>query len=189
MNIDNKIRGKVYVLGDDIDTDQIIPANYLVYRIDDPEESKLYGKYALAGLPTEVKKANPFKDEDSFTSPYTVIIAGNNFGCGSSREHAPLALEKAGIKAVIAQSYARIFYRNSVDGGFIIPYETAHRLVNNFSTGDEVEVCRETNTIKNISRGTVGDLNSLGGVKAIIEAGGIFEYARSNRGGNTDVIK
>lgn len=104
------------------------------------------------------------------------------------KEHAPLALEKAGVKAVVAQSYARIFYRNSVDGGFIIPYETAHRLVNNFSTGDEVEVCRDTNTIKNISRDTVYSLNSLGDVEAIIEAGGIFEYARANEGAK-NVIK
>ena len=170
-----RIRGRVYVTGDDIDTDQIIPANYLVYRVDDPEESKLYGKYAFAGLPNEVKESNPFKEEDSFTSEYTIVIAGKNFGCGSSREHAPLALERAGIDAVVAESYARIFYRNSVDGGFIVPYECAGRLSEKFSSGDEGEICRESNTIKNITRGTEYSLKPLGDVEDIIEAGGIFQ--------------
>lgn len=178
------IRGRVYVIGDDIDTDQIIPANYLVYRVDDHEESKLYGKYAFAGLPTEVKRANPFKKEDSFTSDYSIVIGGKNFGCGSSREHAPLALERAGIHAVVAESYARIFYRNSVDGGFIVPYEGAKGLSEGFASGDEAEICRRSNTIRNISRGTEYSLNLLGDVEEIIEAGGIFQYARENRGGS-----
>lgn len=187
MGTESKIRGRVYVLGDDIDTDQIIPANYLVYRVDDPEESRLYGRYAFAGLPNEVQRANPFKEEEAFTSEYDIVIGGRNFGCGSSREHAPLALKKSGIRAVIAESYARIFYRNSVDGGFIVPYETVERLVENFTTGDEVEICRENNTIKNITRGTEYILKELGDVEEIIEAGGIFEYARRNRGGSIDV--
>jgi len=187
MNTDT-IRGRVYVLGDDIDTDQIIPANYLVYRVDDPAEAKLYGKYAFAGLPNNVKETNPFKGEESFVSDYTIVVAGKNFGCGSSREHAPLALEKAGIKAVIAESYARIFYRNSVDGGFIIPYETPHRITDKFSTGDEIELCKKTSTINNISQGTSFSLNDLGDVKGIIEAGGIFAYAKKNMGGSVDVI-
>ncbi len=181
------IRGRVYVVGDDIDTDQIIPAKYLVYRVDDPEESKLYGRYAFAGLPTEVKRINPFKEEESLTSEFTIVIGGKNFGCGSSREHAPLALERAGIGAVVAESYARIFYRNSVDGGFIVPYECAKGLSDGFSSGDEAEICRKSNTIKNITRGTEYPLKPLGDVEEIIEAGGIFEYARRNRGGRVHV--
>lgn len=181
------IRGRVYVVGDDIDTDQIIPAKYLVYRVDDPEESKLYGRYAFAGLPTKIKRENPFKEEKSLTSDFTIVIGGKNFGCGSSREHAPLALEKSGIGAVIAESYARIFYRNSVDGGFIVPYECATSLSDEFSSGDMGEICRESNTIKNITRGTVYPLKPLGDVEEIIEAGGIFEYARRERGGSVRV--
>lgn len=180
MTKENIIRGRAYVLGDDIDTDQIIPANYLVYRVDDEEESKFYGKYAMAGLPNEIKAQNPFKDPEAMNSNFDIIITGSNFGCGSSREHAPLALEKAGIKAVIAESYARIFYRNSVDGGFITPYETSIRLVDKFKSGDEFEINKEESIIENITSGETFKLNDLGDVKEIVEAGGIFEYARKN---------
>lgn len=174
------IKGRVYVLGDDIDTDQIIPAARLVYRVDDPEESKLYGKYALSGLPAEIKEANPFIKEGEFTSDYTVVVAGKNFGCGSSREHAPLCLEKAGIKAVIAESYARIFYRNSIDGAFLIPYESVSKIFDKFSTGDEIELNGEENTIKNVTTGEEFSLKSMGDAYEIVKAGGIFEYAKHN---------
>lgn len=176
------IRGRVYVLGNDIDTDQIIPANYLVYRVDDPEESRYYGKYAFAGLPGDIKRDNPFKEEDSYTSEFSIIVAGSNFGCGSSREHAPLALQKAGIKAVIADSYARIFYRNSVDGGFITPFESRDNIYREFSSGDEIEISPEADEIRNITKGTTFPLNSLGDVREIIECGGIFGYARKQKG-------
>ncbi|WP_319370469.1 3-isopropylmalate dehydratase [uncultured Ilyobacter sp.] len=173
------IRGKVYVLGDDIDTDQIIPASHLVYRVDDPEESKLYGKYALSGLPTEIKKASPFVKEGEFTSEYTVVIAGKNFGCGSSREHAPLCLEKAGVKAVIAESYARIFYRNAIDGAFLIPYESEAKIFDKFSTGDEIELDGDRSTIKNVTTGEKFSLKSIGDAYEIVKAGGIFKYAKN----------
>jgi 3-isopropylmalate/(R)-2-methylmalate dehydratase small subunit len=174
------IKGRVYVLGDDIDTDQIIPASRLVYRVDDPEESKLYGKYALSGLPAEIQDVNPFIKEGEFTSDYTVVVAGKNFGCGSSREHAPLCLEKAGIKAVIAESYARIFYRNSIDGAFLIPYECASKIFDKFSTGDEIELNGEGNIIKNVTTGEEFSLKSMGDAYEIVKAGGIFEYAKNN---------
>ena len=175
------VKGKVYVLGDNIDTDQIIPAMHLVYKIDDPEESKLYGKYAMSGLPAEVAGDKPFIKDGKYTSEYTVMVAGKNFGCGSSREHAPLALEIAGIKAIIAEDYARIFYRNSVDGGFLIPFEATISIKDEFKTDDEVEVDTEKGTIANLSTGKVYSLKDLGDVKDIIEAGGLFNYAKNNK--------
>ena len=114
--MEKKIIGKVYVLGDNIDTDQIIPAEHLVYSTSDPEELKKYGHYALSSVPPG-QQGLPYGDKtfivgDNYLSDYSIIIGGTNFGCGSSREHAPLALQVAGAKIVIAESYARIFYRN-----------------------------------------------------------------------------
>lgn len=172
------IKGKAYVLGDNIDTDQIIPAKYLVYDLDDEEESKLYGKYAMSGLPAEKIENNEFIEEGKYESIFTFMIAGKNYGCGSSREHAPYALMRAGIKAVIAEDYARIFYRNSVDSGFIAPLETADRLCEEIKTGDELEVNTVEFTLKNITSGKEYQLKDLGDVKDIIEAGGLFNYAK-----------
>ena len=95
------IRGRVYVLGDNIDTDQIIPAEYLNLVPTIPEEYRKLGSYALAGL-ARTPDQPPFVPPDGMTTPYTVIVAGKNFGCGSSREHAPIALGAAGTKAVVA---------------------------------------------------------------------------------------
>ena len=182
--MEKKIIGKVYVLGDNIDTDQIIPAEHLVYSTSDPEELKKYGHYALSSVP--VGKAGlpeggkPFIKGDNYQSEYSIIIGGSNFGCGSSREHAPLALQVAGVKVVIAESYARIFYRNSVDGGFIIPYECQLKLNDKIKTGDVIEVDMEGNEITSQSDdGKVYKLNPLGDVYQIVAAGGLFEYARS----------
>lgn len=176
----SKIKGLAYVLGDNIDTDQIIPAIHLVYKVEG-EESKMYGKLALSGLPEDIIKEQPFIENDSFTSKYTVLIAGKNFGCGSSREHAPLALQKAGLQAVVAVDYARIFYRNAVDGGFIIPYEIPKYLGDYIKTGDEVEIDLENDMLKNLSTKETYSLSNLGSAKEIIEAGGIFEYARKKK--------
>jgi len=175
------IKGKAYVLGDDIDTDQIIPANHLVYSLDDPKERKLYGKYALSGVPESSAGLpdgnHPFISEGEETSEYRIIIGGQNFGCGSSREHAPVALSMAGVQAVVAVSYARIFYRNSVDGGLIVPFESED-LTNEIRTGDEVEI--NQNELINHVSGKSYKLKDLGEVSDIINAGGIFQYAREN---------
>ena len=90
-----------------------------------------------AGLP---KGHVPFHTDDEFVSPYKIIVGGKNFGCGSSREHAPIALDAAGIEAVVAEFYARIFFRNSVNGGYLIPFECAERLCEQICTGDELEI-------------------------------------------------
>ncbi|GAB5536729.1 MAG: 3-isopropylmalate dehydratase small subunit [Rubricoccaceae bacterium] len=176
------IRGLAYVLGDHIDTDQIIPAQHLVYSLTDPEERKMYGKYALSSVPPGQRGLPegdvPFVAEGEFASPYTVIVGGGNFGCGSSREHAPFALKEAGIEAVVAESYARIFYRNAVDGGFLAPFETAEKLNDNVKTGDEVEIDTRAGTFTNHTTGESWALQPLGDVAGILEAGGVFEYAR-----------
>src|SRR3954466_14479471 len=138
------IRGRAYVLGDNVDTDQIIPAQYLTYNPAIPEEYKMFGKYALSSVPSSQsglpKGHVPFHTDDEFISPYQIIVAGKNFGCGSSREHAPIALAAAGVVAVVAEFYARIFYRNAVNGGYLIPLETNARLIERVCTGDKLVI-------------------------------------------------
>lgn len=176
------IKGKAFVLGDNIDTDQIIPAAHLVYSLDDPEERKYYGRYALSGVPNEqsgLPKGNiPLVDEDSFESEFSIVVGGSNFGCGSSREHAPASLEIAGIRAIVAPSYARIFYRNSVDGGFVIPYESEEDLSDKIHTHDELKINPTSQTLQNITQGTSYKIKPMGSVAEIVSAGGIFKYAR-----------
>ena len=176
------ITGRAYVLGDNIDTDQIIPAEHLVYSLSDPEEKKNYGKFALSGVPKDdagLPEGNKlFVEEGKFESEYTIIIGGKNFGCGSSREHAPACLKIAGIQAIIAASYARIFYRNAVDGGFFIPFESSDKLVNNIRTGDNLTVNVEVGALTNNSSNQTFKLQPLGEVAEIVKAGNIFEYAR-----------
>jgi len=176
------IAGRAYVLGDNIDTDQIIPAEHLVYSLSDPEEKKNYGKFALSGVPKDdagLPEGNKlFVEEGKFESEYTIIIGGKNFGCGSSREHAPACLKIAGIQTIIAASYARIFYRNSVDGGFFIPFESSDKLINNIRTGDNLTVNVEVGALTNNSSNQTFKLQPLGEVAEIVKAGNIFEYAR-----------
>lgn len=178
------IKGKAYVLGNDIDTDQIIPAQHLVYSLSDPEERKQYGRFALSSVP-DSQAGLPggnirFVDEGEYRSQFNIIIAGKNFGCGSSREHAPEALNIAGVEAVVAESYARIFYRNSVDGGFYIPFETGEHLFRECRTGDEIEIDVRKTTLRNVTTGKVYKLMPLGDVEEILSAGGIFAYARKS---------
>src|SRR5579862_4072020 len=176
------ITGRAYVLGDNIDTDQIIPAQYLSFNPSIPEERKFFGMYALSSVPEGQRglpQGNiPFVREKEFSSDYQIIIGGKNFGSGSSREHAPLALAEAGVKCVIAEFYARIFYRNSVNGGYLVPLESSERLVGKVRTGDELEVHLLDGYLLNKTQGTRHALNPLGEVLPIIEAGGVFEFAK-----------
>jgi 3-isopropylmalate/(R)-2-methylmalate dehydratase small subunit len=176
------ITGRAYVLGDNIDTDQIIPAQYLSYNPSDPSERKYFGRYANSGVP-EAQAGLPhgnvrFVPEGAFRSAYSVIVGGKNFGCGSSREHAPLALAEAGVVAVVAEFYARIFFRNSVNGAYLLPLESSRRLVEHVQTGDELTLDLKAGTLTNRYRGTTHALNPLGDVLPIIEAGGVFAYAK-----------
>ena len=183
MALQNTITGKVYVLGDNVDTDQIIPAQYLTYNPAIPEEYRMFGKYALASVPPDQaglpKGHVPFHGpDDEFVSPYTIIVAGKNFGCGSSREHAPIALAAAGIQAVIAEFYARIFFRNAVNGGYLVPFESGQRLCDRVCTGDELRLDVAHAVLHNVTTGEEYRLKPLGEVAPILEAGGLFPYAR-----------
>lgn len=164
---------KAYVLGDNIDTDQIIPAQYLNLLPTIEKEYRELGSYALSGLPDNYE---PFVKPGDYKSEYSIIIAGRNFGCGSSREHAPIALGAAGIKAVIAESYARIFFRNCIALGELYPLESNERLCDVICTGDEVVV--DTDSMKLSTGSDTFMLKDMGAVAPVIEAGGIFKYAR-----------
>lgn len=176
------IEGLAYVLGDDIDTDQIIPAEHLVYSLSDPEESKNYGKFALSGVPSAQaglpQGGHPFVRPGTHRSEYAIIVGGKNFGCGSSREHAPACMQIAGIQVVVAESYARIFYRNAIDGGFFTPLETVVPLTKEVRTGDKLVIDIEAGTLVNATLGKPYRLKPLGDVLEILKAGNIFEYAK-----------
>jgi len=169
------IRGLVFVVDDNIDTDQIIPAEYLTLVPSKPEEYELLGSYALIGLPERYSK---FIEPGATKTRYPIIVAGENFGCGSSREHAPIALGAAGVQAVVAQSYARIFFRNCSATGELYPWESAERLCDRFQTGQEVTLDFENNQLINHTLEQTYCLNPLGEVGPVIDAGGIFAYAR-----------
>ncbi len=178
------IQGTVYVLGGNVDTDQIIPAKHLVYKMDDPAERRLYGRFCLSGVPgaqAGLPGGNiPFVKQGKDVSDFSIIVAGPNFGCGSSREHAPFALHVAGIRAVVAGSYARIFYRNAVDGGFFIPFESEQNLSLIFRTGDDATIDAGRTEIRNQTIGKVFALRPLGYAADIVYAGGLFAYARTH---------
>ncbi len=176
------ITGRAYVLGDNVDTDQIIPAQYLTFDPSIAEEYRQFGKYALSSVPPSQsglpKGHVPFHADDEFVSPYKIIIAGKNFGCGSSREHAPIALDAAGIEAVVAEFYARIFFRNAVNGGYLVPFESVDRLCDKVCTGDVVRIDVPGNLLTNLTTKEEWPLKPLGEVAPILEAGGVFPYAR-----------
>src|SRR5215831_11764120 len=182
MTLQNSITGKAYVLGDNVDTDQIIPAQYLTFNPAIPEEYRQFGKHALSSVPPAQaglpKGHVPFHTRDEFVSDYKIVIGGKNFGCGSSREHAPIALDAAGIEAVVAEFYARIFFRNAVNGGYLTPFESADRLCDRICTGDELQIDLHQSLLRNRTTKEDWRLKPLGEVAPIIEAGGIFKYAR-----------
>ena len=150
---------------DNIDTDVIIRGTNL--KIHDYNE---LATHAMEGIdpdfPSKVKEGD-------------FIVAGKNFGCGSSREHAPIALSTCGIKAVIATSFARIFYRNSVDGAFLLPIEIDDETYQKISNSDQLEVNIEKNEIKNITKNEVYSMKPFSEIIAkIIAAGGLFKYKK-----------
>ncbi len=169
------IRGAVFVVGDNIDTDQIIPAQYLNLVPTIPEEYEKLGSYALAGLPEGGPR---FVPNGEIKTPYAVIVAGRNFGCGSSREHAPVALGAAGARAVVAESFARIFFRNCIATGELYPVETPGRLVDRLETGQQVELDLDAARLTALDTGETFSLRPLGEAKPVIDCGGLFAYAR-----------
>ncbi|PNW81581.1 hypothetical protein CHLRE_06g252650v5 [Chlamydomonas reinhardtii] len=171
------VRGKCFVTKDNIDTDQIIPAEYLTLVPSKPDEYEKLGSYALIGLPDDTYTTRYVKEGEMKTE-YPIIIGGQNFGCGSSREHAPVALGAAGAKVCVAESYARIFFRNCIATGELYPCETTVRLCDELKTGSEVTVDMDANVLTDHSTGKTYNLQEIGEAGPVIDAGGIFEYAR-----------
>ena len=169
--------GSVYVVRDNIDTDQIIPAQFLNLIPTIPEEYEKLGAYALWGLP-ESLYATRFIKEGQLDTEYPIVVAGKNFGCGSSREHAPIAMGSAKCRIVLAESFARIFFRNCVATGELYPCESVDRLCDILKTGDVVTVDLDAATVKLHSTGKVYSFKPLGDVRPVVDAGGLFNYAR-----------
>lgn len=148
---------------DNIDTDVILPGPYL--KIHDYKE---LATHAMEGLD---------KDFHSKVKEGDFVVAGKNFGCGSSREHAPIALAYSGIKAVLALSFARIFYRNAVDGAFLLPIEIEEDTYKNISDRDILEIDIEKNQIKNVTKSQTYPMKPFPElIGKIVAAGGLFNY-------------
>jgi len=169
--------GPVYVVRDNIDTDQIISAQYLNLVPTIPDEYEKLGSFALAGLP-ESLYAVRFVKEGQLDSDYPIVVAGRNFGCGSSREHAPIALGSAKARIILAESFARIFFRNCVATGELYPCECADRLCDVLKTGDVVTVDLDKANVTVQGTGKVYSFKPLGDVRPVVDAGGLFNYAR-----------
>jgi 3-isopropylmalate/(R)-2-methylmalate dehydratase small subunit len=156
-------QGRSFLFGDDIDTDAIIPARYL--NTSDPEELK---KHCM-------EDADP--EFSSKVSKGDIIVAGKNFGCGSSREHAPIAIKASGVSCVIASSFARIFFRNSFNMG--LPIFESDEASKEIRLGDVVEVDASSGKIRNISTGREYTSKPIPPfMQALIEDGGLIEHIR-----------
>jgi 3-isopropylmalate/(R)-2-methylmalate dehydratase small subunit len=169
--------GPVFVVRDNIDTDQIIPAQYLNLVPTIPDEYEKLGSYALCGLPESLYPGRYVKS-NQLDSEYPIVVAGRNFGCGSSREHAPIALGSAGCKVVLAESFARIFFRNCVATGELYPCECSDRLCEVLKSGDVVTVDLDAATVAVKNTGKIYKFKPLGDVRPVVDAGGLFNYAR-----------
>ncbi len=158
-----KFNGKAIKYGDNVDTDVIIPARYL-----NTIDKKELASHCMEDIDKEF--ANKVEVGD-------IMIAGNNFGCGSSREHAPIAIKESGISLVIAKSFARIFYRNSINIGLaILECEEA---VDSISEGDKLEVDLDRGIIHNVSTGKSFETKPFPEfIQKIIAAGGLIESIR-----------
>jgi 3-isopropylmalate/(R)-2-methylmalate dehydratase small subunit len=177
LSMPSHMTGAVYVVRDNIDTDQIIPAQFLNLIPTIPEEYEKLGSYALSGLPDSLYPVR-FVKPGQLDSQYAVVVAGKNFGCGSSREHAPIALGSAGCRVVLAESFARIFFRNCVATGELYPCECLDRLCDILKTGDVVTVDLDKATVTVQTSGQVYPFKPLGDVRPVVDAGGLFNYAR-----------
>ena len=171
--------GPVFVVRDNIDTDQIIPAQYLTLVPTIPGEYEKLGSFTMAGLPESLYPAR-FVKAGQLDSEFSIVVAGKNFGCGSSREHAPIALGSAGCKIVLAESFARIFFRNSVATGELYPCEITTRLCDILKNGDVVTVDLDAATVTIKETGKVIKFKPLGDVRPVVDAGGLFNFARKS---------
>ncbi len=159
------IKGKVHIYRDNINTDEIIPARYL--STTDPAE---LGKHCLEDLDENFVKKVRKGD---------ILVAGKNFGCGSSREHAVISLKAAGVAAVVAESYARIFFRNAINTGLPVFVSTETAKIKN---GDVIAIDARAGSIKNLSTGATHAAEPLPPfVQKIIGSGGLISYVRKKK--------
>ncbi|MCA6071892.1 MAG: 3-isopropylmalate dehydratase small subunit [Endomicrobium sp.] len=159
------LKGKVHKYGSNVNTDEIIPARYLTTT--DPVA---LAKYCMEDID---------KDFVKNVKPGDIIVAENNFGCGSSREHAPIAIKATGVSAVIANSFARIFFRNSINTG--LPILESPEAVKAIKNGDTIEINLTQGIIKNITKNEVYQSQPFPEfMQKIIKAGGLLGYIRKS---------
>jgi 3-isopropylmalate/(R)-2-methylmalate dehydratase small subunit len=162
--------GAAHVYGDNVDTDVIIPARYLTST--EPEE---LAKHAMEDIDAEFV---------SRVKPGDVIVGGRNFGSGSSREHAPLAIKGAGISCIVAASFARIFYRNAINVG--LPIVTCEGAADAAQTGDRFRVDLEGGVVENLTKGRTFTASPLPAImKEILDAGGLMPWVARSMAGRT----
>ncbi|WP_296804193.1 3-isopropylmalate dehydratase small subunit [uncultured Methanobrevibacter sp.] len=159
------MKGTAWKFGNDIDTDIIVPGRYLIYT----DEERL-SEHCMEGLDAEFNEKCKKGD---------FIVAGTNFGCGSSREHAPIALKGVGVAAVIAESFARIFYRNATNVG--VPLLEAPGITKIVEDGDEIEVDMEKGCITSANGETITFKKLPPFMLEILEQGGLIEYLKNKK--------
>ena len=158
------LKGKAHKYGSNVNTDEIIPARYL-----NTSEPKELARHCMEDIDVDFLKKTAHGD---------FIVADSNFGCGSSREHAPVAIKAAGLSGVIAKSYARIFFRNAINIG--LPILESDEASKRIKTGDELEVNLAKGEIKNVTRGETYKAQPFPGfMQEIIRKGGLLEYIKN----------
>lgn len=161
------IKGKVHKFGDDINTDDIIAAKYLVTT-----DAKELGSRCMENISPDFPKS---------VNPGDIIVSGKNFGCGSSREHAPLAIKGCGIAAVVAKSFAGIFFRNAINIG--LPFLESD-ILNEVSDGDLLEIDLSSGAIKNLTKNKVYQTQAFPVfLQDIVKQGGLINYVKSKKVG------
>ena len=159
--------GKAWVYKDDVDTDVIIPARYL-----NTTDAKELAEHCMEDIDETFAKNVQMGD---------IIVAGENFGCGSSREHAPIAIKESGISVVIAKSFARIFFRNAINIG--LPILENPEIANETDSGDEIEVNLDNGEIKNLTKNKTYQTNPFPkSIQELIEVGGLISYTQKKLG-------
>jgi 3-isopropylmalate/(R)-2-methylmalate dehydratase small subunit len=159
------LKGKVHKYGSNVNTDEIIPARYL--NTTDPA---VLAKYCMEDID---------KDFVKNVKPGDIIVAENNFGCGSSREHAPISIKAAGVSAVIANSFARIFFRNSINIG--LPILESEEAVKSIKNGDEIEINLNKGTIYNITQNKTYQSQPFPEfMQKIVKSGGLLGYIKNS---------
>jgi len=162
------MRGKAHVFGDDVNTDEIIPARYL-----NSIDPAFLAKHCMEDADAEfVRKVRPGD----------ILVAGENFGCGSSREHAPIAIKAAGVACVVAESFARIFFRNAIN--IALPIVACPDAAGDISDGDELDIDLAAGTLKNLTTGNAFTFPPFTKeIQAIIQAGGLMAFVKSRVNG------